>query len=118
MKTFVDRKGMTLVEVIVSITIFSIMSVAFMNVFLGSYLITTRAGARTDSVAFISGEMDKTLAGLSYAAETTNITSAPGVVTIEYLDGSIGNINGTGFVGNVLSTKGQTIEINYFLPEE
>lgn len=114
-------KGLTLVEIVVSIAIFGIMAVVFLNVFLGSLVITTRAGARSDSVAAVSGEIEQKLA--DFAANNTDpiystISTESKVVTIFYNNGaSSTTMGGVKISGIKTNDRGQTIEIQTFVPE-
>src|SRR5665647_3326463 len=74
MKKRLNNKGMTLVEIVVSMTIFAIMSIAFLNIFFGSYLINLRAESRTEIIGEVSGEMENKLSGSTMAGISGNAT--------------------------------------------
>ena len=117
MKKIINKKGLTLVELILGIAIFGILSVGFLNVFFGSLLITTISGERTDTVANVSSEIEKKLSDHTYTSDT--IPTVPSQVTIKYNGGADQDImDGELIQGTEVNENGQTIEITAFIPEE
>lgn len=57
-----SRGGFTLVELLISITIFGILMIAFVSLFINALYITVRAGSRDTAVSNISGELEKQIA--------------------------------------------------------
>lgn len=114
-------KGLTLVEIVVSIAIFGVMAVVFLNVFLGSLVITTRAGSRSDSVAAVSGEIEQKLADFATNKDATYsmLSTEQKEVKIIYNNGTSYTImSGVNIIGNTTNEKGQTVEIITFVPGE
>jgi len=111
MKSIRDKKGMTLVEIVISLAILGIMVVTFLSIFLGSYTITMRAESRSNTTALIAGEIDRQLA----------ISTSPGVSTsnavIHYSGGVTNTIAGKNINASVTNDKNQTILITYFAPD-
>ena len=114
MKSINNKKGMTLVEIVVSLAIFGIMMVAFLNMFLTSYEITIRAGARSDTVAQISSEMENSLS--SFGGTGTDISIANEEISIDYDDGQE-TIDTIKITGEATNDKNQSVELVYYLPE-
>lgn len=108
MKNIRNKKGMTLVEIAVSLAILGIMAVTFLSIFLGSYAITMRAELRSNTTALVAGEIDRQLAS----------TTSPGVSTgnavIHYSGGVRNTIAGKNINSSVTNDKNQTILITYF----
>lgn len=110
-KILLSNKGFTLVEIIVSLTIFSIMAVAFLNLFFGSFLISQRAEVRTSTVAEAAGAVENKI-----STGVTGVT--PSSVDIIYSSGITSEAIGVKMVETQTNSEGQTITINYFIPEE
>ena len=106
-----SKKGMTLVEIIVSMTIFSIMVVAFLNLFFGSFLISLRAEARTNTVGEVAGAIENKISTLTPSGITTS-------VSIQYHGGYTNTANGTKISDSVTNSDDQTVTFTYFVPEE
>ena len=68
------KKGFTIVEIIVAFTIFSIMMVAFLSLFLTSLKITLSAGDKDLTVAEVSGQIEKDIEKRQYI-DTDNINA-------------------------------------------
>ncbi|MBK5262543.1 MAG: type II secretion system protein [Peptostreptococcaceae bacterium] len=111
MKCIRDKKGMTLVEIVVSLAILGIMVVTFLSIFLGSYAITMRAESRSNTTALVAGEIDRQL------ASSTSPGVSAGNAVIHYVSGGVTNtIAGKNINSSVTNDKNQTILITYFEP--
>ena len=113
-------KGLTLVEVVVSIAIFGIISVGLLSMLVEGLLITSRAGDRSESVMHVASEIEKKLADPSYTINAVLSEGSP-QATIYYNHGTINesthNMDGKLITGNELNERGQEIEVTVFVPE-
>lgn len=114
-----NNKGMTLVELVVSIAIFGIISVGFLSIFLESLLIIERAGNRSESVAYVSSELERKLAGSDPVdAATLTITEPQAIIT--YNPGTVvessNPVDGKLILGTELNQQGQEIEVTVYIP--
>lgn len=106
------KEGMTLIEIIISLSIFAIFAVIFMNVFLSSIVITTKAGDRSDSVANIAAAIDNRIAGYTSDSALLSTTSGPFYVTVNFSNGTSSTVSGI----TLKSVPEQKAELKYFLP--
>ena len=111
MKIISDKKGMTLVEIVVSIAILGVMAVTFLSIFLGSYNITMRAEARNNLTALVAGEIDSQLA----ISTSSGVSTGNAVIT--YSGGLSNSISGKNINASVTNDKNQTVIITYFKPD-
>lgn len=109
------KKGMTLIEIIISMTIFGILAVAFLNLFFTSFIMIKRSGDRAINSVAASTEMDKVLNDSSYSSSNV-VKSTLIPITLTYQDNSIKNITGIPVTVTASDTKGQTVVIKEFLP--
>ena len=116
-----NKKGLTIIEIVISFAIFSILIVVFLNVFLESLVITSRSGARSDSVAYVSSEIEKKLAYNEYPDNANLSVSTTPKAIIKYNPGTgqqkTENMNGQLVTATELNEKGQSIEVKVFIPE-
>jgi len=118
MKKLECRKGMTLIEIVVSLAILGVLAVLFLNVFLGSILLTSRSGERADMVADVSSAIEQKAANpLSTNAAITTTTSS---VSILYNYGtaaeSSSSMSGAFVNGSSSNSNGQQVQLEYFIP--
>jgi len=110
MTNVVNNKGLTLVEMVISLAILGMMVVTFLSIFLGSYTMTMRAEARSNTTALVAGEIDSQLA----------ISSSPGITGnayIQYSDGVTNSIAGKSIDASITNDSNQTVLITYFVPD-
>ena len=112
-----NKKGFTLIELILSMAILGILLVAFMTVFNFSYFSIINAGNRTDAAYVANGITDSLfsapfnseasiqtfLSGKGYGTESANVTA--------YVSK---NVNYKVTNGVVLNVNGSTVEIAVF----
>ncbi|MBU3216750.1 type II secretion system GspH family protein [Clostridium estertheticum] len=119
MKLNEKKKGMTLVEIIISMSIFGILVVVFLNLFLTSFIMIKRSGDRTITSVAASTEMDKVINNpLNYSSSNVvkQAITSTNPITITYQDNSIKKIIGCQVMVTTADTKGHTIVIKGFLP--
>lgn len=118
MKKRLSNKGMTLVEIIVSLAIFGILSVLFLNVFLGGILLTVRSGDRTEMVAEAASSIESKIADNSFTSSAIK-SSSPASVSIIYNYGTPSQ-QSSSLDGLKIETEvaqdGQIVQIDYFVP--
>jgi prepilin-type N-terminal cleavage/methylation domain-containing protein len=112
------KKGMTLIEIVVSLAILGVLSVLFLNVFLGSILLTTRSGERADLVADVSSAIEQKAANHSFtnAAITTSTSSVNVVYNYGTAAESSSSMNGAFVNGSSTNSDGQQVQLEYFIP--
>lgn len=75
-----------MVELLVAMTLFGILMVAFLSLFMSAFSLTLRAGDRDTTLAGISGKVEKTMADEAYADSVADVGDevaiADGNVTI------------------------------------
>ncbi len=98
-----QKKGFTLVELLIAITIFGVLMVAFLYLFYSALHITLRAGDRDKSVAGLSGKVEKSMASEVYT--DAEVSKSPESVTIIFRPGSA---NPTSEPVDVERTTGKT----------
>lgn len=81
-KTIKNNKGVSLVEVIVSMAILTIISVTFLNILTGSFSNTMDAGRENMDYYKAAGEMDIAIRDVSYTGEHGNVAYASETVNI------------------------------------
>lgn len=106
-----DKRGFTLVEVIVSIAIFGIMAVLFLNVFFSSYYLTLRSEDRTQAVGIASGQLQNTLA-------TTKSAITNSAVSIKYNASTTRVVTGETTSKSITTENDQTVTLEYFIPKK
>lgn len=111
MKQISNKKGLTLVEIIVSLAIFGLMAVLFLNVFLNSYKLTLRAEERTQAIGDASGQLQHVLA-------TTKSAITNSAVTIQYNATTTSIVPGETTQKSIVTDDNQTIVLEYFIPKE
>ena len=85
MKLNGKKKGMTLIEIIISMAILSILIIAFLNLFLTSFTLIKRSGDKTITSVAASTEMDKVLNNSSYSSSNV-VKKTPTSITLTYKD--------------------------------
>lgn len=120
MKAIKNHKGLTLVETIVSLAIFGIVSVGLLSIFTESLLITSRAGDRSESVMKVSTEIEKKLYNQDYSNNLilSEQTSHHAIIYYNYdtVPEEV-EINGSLIKGTEINERGQEIEIKAFIPK-
>ena len=118
MKKHLNNKGMSLVEIIVSLAIFGVLSVLFLNVFLGGILLTVRSGDRAEMVAEAASSIEQKIADNTFTSPAIK-SSTPGSVNIIYNYGT-GNQKSSVLDGLKVETEldqgGQVVRMDYFIP--
>jgi len=93
MKRMIDSKGMSLVEMIVAIAIFGVMSISLLTIFSSGMRMIVRAGNKEETITNASSEID---------LYKTNKDEIPGgapvyttnLITIVYNSGYTSNVDG------------------------
>jgi prepilin-type N-terminal cleavage/methylation domain-containing protein len=108
-----SEKGFTLVEIMVSLAIFGILMVAFLSIFSTALGLTLRAGHNDQTVAAVSGDIEKSMADDTYTAP--DITLNPGqTATITYADGSTNTVTVDETVGTDTTADGEQVTIKSY----
>ena len=115
MKLNGKKKGMTLIEIIISMAILSILIIAFLNLFLTSFTLIKRSGDKTITSVAASTEMDKVLNNSSYSSSNV-VKKTPTSITLTYKDNSIKSITGTRVMVTTSDTTGRTVVLKEILP--
>ena len=115
MKLNGKKKGMTLIEIIISMAILSILIIAFLNLFLTSFTLIKRSGDKTITSVAASTEMDKVLNNSSYSSSNV-VKKTPTSITLTYKDNSIKSITGTPVMVTTSDTTGRTVVLKEILP--
>lgn len=113
-----NDQGFTLVEILISMTIFGILMVAFLSLFTGAYFMTLRAGDRDKTLAGITGKVENKIASTSYddPADPDQITwQSNQDVTVIY-DSGPQTVKVDITTGIAQMQDGTEVEINYFKP--
>lgn len=100
------RKGMTLVEVIISMAILGIMTIVFLNVFTSGYIGVLSAGERTEVGYKAQQTVEESLTPIGIGSK---------IITIEFPDGPSIEIDGSEIEKEVNSGE-QNIKITTFVP--
>lgn len=115
MQTNRSQEGMTIIEVIVAITIFALVSFAFLGVFSSSLLMTTRAGVREEGIIVATSLMENQIGDPN--AEITGAVTAAAIVSITYPNMSNAEMSGQKVTAPSSSSTGQTVVIVGFIPQ-
>lgn len=107
------RRGFTLVEVLVAITILGMFSVLLLTVFVGSLSLTVKAGNKDEGVASVAGELEKNLAGVS---DTSGLTTSRGTVTITFGNNSTATVEVDKTTGTASTADGTTVTFDTYSP--
>lgn len=113
-KLFKTSKGFTLAEVLVSMTIFAILIVAFLSLFSSAYYVTLRAGDRDKTVNGISGKVENKIASAAYS--DAQIVQSAATVTLTYGNGDTATVIVDQTTGTAYMTDGTGVVIEYFKP--
>lgn len=107
-----QNKGFTLVEILISISIFGILMVAFLSLFTSAYYMTIRAGDRDKTVAGISGKVENKIASSAY--NDPEIAQSSADVILTYGDGSTNTVPVDKTSGTSHMQDGTEVKIDYY----
>lgn len=115
-----STKGMTLVEIVISLAIFGVLSVIFLNIFLSSLTLTVRSGQRADMVSEISSSIEQRIADDSFTDSdiTTVSTSVAIIYNKDTASESSEAMEGVLVNGDLINDDGQLVQLKYFIPGE
>lgn len=103
-----NDKGMTLVEIIVSISLLGILAVGILTLMVTSMAITTQAGKDSVSIKLTGRVIENILSGEAIITQTeTGVTIFDGVATTTTLPGYNYNVT-TGQTASITYTGGKT----------
>ena len=112
-RSIVNRKGLTLVEIIISMAIIGIVAMVFLSVFSSSFVNIVRAGVRTKAVAAAANEFHGDPSVVRHETIEVELPLPSGSTTIIDINGSIAR-------GNVVVNEGSIsnleVQIEAFVP--
>lgn len=114
MKLCKQNKGFTLVEILVALTIFGILVIAFLALFSNAFYLTLRSGDRDKQVQTVTGKLENKLASPAYTDAAVTQTNANVILT--YSDGTINSVLTQKTIGTSQMSDGTQVIIEYYIP--
>lgn len=109
LKKLKNKQGLTLVELIIALTIFSILMVAFLSLFMTSMKITIKAGDKDATVADVSGKLENDIGDRAYDATKESLA-------IINFSGGTRNMITTKTTENGTTKDGTNVELDAYIP--
>jgi prepilin-type N-terminal cleavage/methylation domain-containing protein len=108
-----SKSGFTLVEVIVSLAIFGILMVAFLSVFSSALVLTLRAGHNDQTVAEVSGEVDRSLAA-NTNVDPSIVDHTNATITVTFPDAAPETVTADKYEGQKMTADGEQVTIDSY----
>lgn len=114
-----DNKGLTLIEVIISVAILGILALAFLNIFSNNATNIFSAGDKTENIYEAQKKIDNTIRDIYYGIDDENINVVPIGLSIEFTlaDGKKSTIDVVGKKVTVEILGRTSSTLTTFIPE-